>query len=90
MRNRGIEIYLPPDTTFAPLLDATAAPSAHPEVEGDSAAGATALLQGSGALEVGGDLERMLAAEGVPGASLPRAMAAAHLSVARTAAEYHR
>ena len=91
MRNRGIEIYIPPDLPVSPLLDPATVPSACSEAaQGTGMTDAAAHLEHSGALAVGGDLERMLAAEGVPGTALPRAMAAAHLSVARAAAEYHR
>ena len=91
MRNRGIEIFIPPESPSSPLPDPTTAPSARPEAaEGTGIVDAAAHLEHSSALAVGGDLERMLAAEGVPGTALPRAMAAAHLAVARAAAEYHR
>lgn len=74
MRNRGIEIFLLPQAPERPVAAAAAAGPA-----GDS--------QQSGSL---GEVQQVLALAGVPGTSLPLAMAAAHAEVAAYAAERHR
>lgn len=92
MRNRGIELFLP-DTTLDPIT--TASNPSHALQTTEAAAvtsdnAALVLTQPSGLLEPSNDLELLLASEGVPGAALRAGMAAAHLAVARHAAEYHR
>jgi hypothetical protein len=93
MRNRGIELFLPDSSLDAATASAaTLRPMQSPEgptVPAEDRA-LLALGQPSGVLEPSSDLELLLASEGVPGAALRRDMAAAHLAVVRSAAEFHR
>jgi hypothetical protein len=78
MRNRGIEIFLLPQAPERPVAAAAAAAAA---------AGPAGDSQQSASL---GEVQQVLALAGVPGTSLPVAMAAAHAEVAAYAAERHR
>ena len=77
MRNRGIEIFL------LPQQEGTPAPAAEQQ-------GAAAPLSLQEQLTQHGELQQVLALMGVPGSSIPAAMAATHAAVAAHAAQRHR
>ena len=77
MRNRCIELSLLPDDLGQPSEEEPSSEDINQQ----------ALTPADSPLH--NDLDASLAAEGVPGAALPRAMIEAHLSVARCAAAVH-
>lgn len=88
MRNRGIELFMLPDPyQLTPSAQPTPvqtlpAPTPSPGPEVASAADAYSA--------VAGELEGVMAADGVPGRHSPACLAASHLQLVQQAAKLHR
>ena len=88
MRNRGIELFMLPDPYQLTPLPQAAPPQTLPASTPDPEAAASSAADAYSS--VAGELEGVMAADGVPGREPPACLAASHLQLVRQGTKLHR